>query len=213
MNLNPYLAFSKSLWHYPSLEDTITPYNQMVKIHETLFKLPLYGRLDSVNNITDVWFEAFAKNIQSLINSSSSRFFYVDSCSIKNLESAVCLYIFDSKSVEKRVYGTSGLLQKEIRNINNRLFDKNLVGVSMSPYNYENTSESGLYYNGQMYPLNRGINAFFLRGIKVLMQSKTMIHVSAMALISARLRMQPMIRYYWFQMIPSFVTKLTLSMT
>lgn len=166
MNLNPYLAFSKSLWHYPSLEDKITSHDKMVKIHETLFKLPLYGRLDGVNSITDIWFEAFAKNIQSLIESSSSRFFYANHCSFKNIENAVCLYIFNSKGVEKRVYGTSGLLQKETKNINNPLFDKNLAGVSMSPYNHENTSESGLYYNGEMYPLNRGINAFFLRGNK-----------------------------------------------
>lgn len=152
-NTLDYKAFSSNLWGVTSTSDSMSKSDDMIKIGNQKFKLPVYGALS--NNIIDsTWFEGFAKNIINITHNGKS-FFYANVCNDMGInDNSICAYIVTPKKITKMRITENGVISRKSFDTKPTFYKKNIIGISSAPYFMDN-GLSGLPIENR---LQSGIN-------------------------------------------------------
>lgn len=148
-----YIEYSSSLWGMPSLRDGMSKIGDEIQIGAQRYSLPVYSSI-SDDKLGSIWFEAFAKNIKSIIHSDNS-FFYANLC--KNIgidDNSICAYIVNKNNITKIRISENGIIARKTFIQTSPIYNNDILGISSAPY----FMDSGLSSMEAFNTLPSGIN-------------------------------------------------------
>lgn len=129
-NINNYLDYASRLWAFPSLHEKMQYASGKLNINNQQFNLPFYAVIDDKDNIKELYFDAFAKNIP-LLSMKNKNIFYANTCeNIDVHRRNVCAYKLSKNQIRQFSIDDQGMhLIKEIDK-ESILYKRNLMGIS-----------------------------------------------------------------------------------
>lgn len=153
-NINDYLDYASRLWELPSLRNKIWYTPGKLNINTQQYNLPFYAVIDNNDNIKEVYFEAFAKNMP-LLSMKSDGVFYANVCKDIDINREnVCAYKISNGKVEQFTIDGKGIHHIKDVYKKSSLYSQNLLGISTGAY----TLDSGISSISDNTPLKRGVS-------------------------------------------------------
>ncbi|MCD1126040.1 phosphoglycerol transferase I [Jinshanibacter sp. LJY008] len=155
-NINPFIAFSSSLWNSPSLFDSISSDGNTVKIANKIYNLPLYASVSDDNKLKDIYFDSFAIDALNLARNNKKIVFITQCHVVDGKSDGTCLYIITGNSVIKKIINENEVTSVHQSDFISPIYTSNLVGFSSGVY----SKNTGTSINKTDKQIKRGITFF-----------------------------------------------------